>query len=65
MSDPIRDTLAMFCVALSEATTLATDKPVGRLSGNLMREMAIGASAETAELCAFIANCVDPPIAVN
>jgi hypothetical protein len=60
MPETTRDALAMFCVALAEATALATDKPIGRLSGHLMREMAEGACPETAELCTFLADCMDP-----
>jgi hypothetical protein len=53
--------LAIIYVSLSQAMTLATGKPIGELSSYFMREMAQGAHPETAELCAFLADCVDGP----
>jgi hypothetical protein len=46
-------------VAIAEATSLATDKPVGALSGLIMRRMAEGMPTETAELCRYLADCAD------
>ena len=56
-SDSIRFALATIFVSLCEATALATGKPIGELSGHLMREIADGAEPEAARLCAFLADC--------
>lgn len=58
-ADTIRQTLAMIFISLSEATALATGKPIGSLSGHLMRGMAEHAPPETAKLCLFLADCAD------
>jgi hypothetical protein len=58
--DSIRSALAMIYVSLCEATALATGKPVGQLSGHLLREMTDGASSAEADLCRFLAECTDP-----
>jgi hypothetical protein len=60
-SDSVRFALATIFVSLCEATSLATGKPIGRLSGHFMREFASGAKPGAADLCAFLANCADPP----
>jgi len=56
-SDSIRFALATIFVSLCEATALATGKPIGELSGHLMREIADGAEPEAAQLCEFLADC--------
>ena len=59
MPDTTRYALAAIYISVLEAMALATGKPVGALSGHFMRGMAEGASPETAELCAFLADCAD------
>jgi hypothetical protein len=60
MAQPdIRYALGSMFVAIAEATSLATDKPVGALSGLIMRRMAEGMPTETAELCRYLADCAD------
>jgi hypothetical protein len=55
--DSIRFAMATVVTSLCEATALATGKPVGELSGHIMREIARGTDAETADLCGFLADC--------
>ena len=57
--DSIRFALATIFVSLCEATALATGKPIGQLSGHLMREMAAIAPNDQAALCTFLADCVE------
>jgi hypothetical protein len=59
--DSVRFALGGLLVSLCEATELATGKPVGQFVGYFMEKMAQGAPPETAELCAFLADCADPP----
>jgi hypothetical protein len=52
----IRFALGTLVVSLCEEIALATGKPIGPLSGHLMREISknADADAETADLCAFM-----------
>jgi hypothetical protein len=59
--DSIRFALATIFVSLCEATALATGKPIGQLSGHLMRKMAAIAPNDQADLCTFLADCVENP----
>jgi len=59
--DSIRFALATIFVSLCEATALATGKPIGQLSGHLMREMTANAPSDQVALCAFLAECVENP----
>jgi hypothetical protein len=56
MSDSTRFALTAMYVAITEATSLATGKPVDALADRLMRSIAKSAPPESAELCLFLAN---------
>ena len=60
-SEAIRYALASIYVSLAETASLATGKPVGELSGFLMRRMAEEGPPGSADLCLFLADCVAPP----
>jgi hypothetical protein len=60
MPDTTRYALAAIYVSVLEAMALATGKPaVAALSGHFMREIAVGAPADVAELCGYLADCAD------
>jgi hypothetical protein len=56
MSDSTRFALTAMYVAMTEAISLATGKPVVELTDCLMRSIAKNAPSESSELCLFLAN---------
>jgi hypothetical protein len=51
--------LGILFASLAQTMEVATGKPCAALSSYFMTEMAKDASPETAELCAFLADCVE------